>query len=499
MPVPPDNPNLANELLSAYLDDELSAEERAGVEARLAADPAARETLEGLRSVSAELQRLPDVAPEARLSDEVLRRVRDELSSAGANNADPRLPFGRSPRGWLWAGLAVAASLAMVAFLPDASEQRGRDIAKQDAAASDNMASEEAGGERGAENRAPAEMRAAPALPDELADELADSAPRPDALARRGAAPAAPGASPASPTPLAMRESSPEAEEPPPDAAEFGFAEATIEAPLIVVRVKLNPRAYQQRLVDTVCSNQGIAVEPTTGDPLAESARSRRSLVVSNARSNLQQEIPAAPANSAVAAAAENRRAQVLVVEAPAPQLAAVLNDLRNDVFNCPSIVVTPPVAAQAAAGEGAENADSTAAESVAGEDANAAEPPAQQWLGYNRFTPIVSLPEAKTRPQTTTQWQSRPQAFPGNAYRLQQGELRQLAEESRAGDAATRWSMTRRGVDSRFRQAGAADAKLPAPTDPSGYVQALVIVEPDEAADADVLEAAPATEAAEP
>jgi anti-sigma factor RsiW len=44
--------DLDDELLSAYIDNELSAEERAAVEARLASDPAAQQLLHELRSVS---------------------------------------------------------------------------------------------------------------------------------------------------------------------------------------------------------------------------------------------------------------------------------------------------------------------------------------------------------------------------------------------------------------------------------------------------------------
>ena len=59
---------LDDELLSAYLDDELSADERALVEARLATDPAAQQSLEQLRSVSQSVRSLPPTAPIAQNS-----------------------------------------------------------------------------------------------------------------------------------------------------------------------------------------------------------------------------------------------------------------------------------------------------------------------------------------------------------------------------------------------------------------------------------------------
>lgn len=48
-----------DELLSAYLDGELTAAEQAEVERLLATDPAARQLLDELRTLSATLQALP--------------------------------------------------------------------------------------------------------------------------------------------------------------------------------------------------------------------------------------------------------------------------------------------------------------------------------------------------------------------------------------------------------------------------------------------------------
>src|SRR5512142_1925233 len=51
------------ELLSAYLDDELSSRERARLEARLAVEPALRTELEALRRTVAVLHAAPEVTP----------------------------------------------------------------------------------------------------------------------------------------------------------------------------------------------------------------------------------------------------------------------------------------------------------------------------------------------------------------------------------------------------------------------------------------------------
>ena len=77
------NYELDDERLSAYLDDELSGEERAAVEARLAADPAAKRLLHELRSVSQAVQALPQEAVGRDLSASVVRRAIEAKQSMG--------------------------------------------------------------------------------------------------------------------------------------------------------------------------------------------------------------------------------------------------------------------------------------------------------------------------------------------------------------------------------------------------------------------------------
>jgi anti-sigma factor RsiW len=135
------NFELDDELLSAYLDDELSADDRAAVEARLADDPAARELLHQLRAVSQSVQGLPEETLGRDLREPVLHRIasaaeftrRDEPNltpteprsatfSAASNGTPsllegdpvPRISIGRSRRSWIWASLAVAAALLIM-------------------------------------------------------------------------------------------------------------------------------------------------------------------------------------------------------------------------------------------------------------------------------------------------------------------------------------------------------------------------------------------------
>jgi anti-sigma factor RsiW len=69
------HPERGDELLSAYLDDDLSPEERVAVEARLAEDAQAREMLHQLRAVSQAVQGLPQEIVGHDLGESVLQRV----------------------------------------------------------------------------------------------------------------------------------------------------------------------------------------------------------------------------------------------------------------------------------------------------------------------------------------------------------------------------------------------------------------------------------------
>jgi anti-sigma factor RsiW len=147
--VTPENLNPA-ELLSAYLDGEVTAAQRAQVEQRLATDPEARAALDELRALSAALQSLPKLSVGEDLSERVLRRAeramlqRQEVEPAvvamsaaaphtsaaqAASNGSGDLPtkneekpslleFGSSGAGWArrlaWPLAAVAAALLLM-------------------------------------------------------------------------------------------------------------------------------------------------------------------------------------------------------------------------------------------------------------------------------------------------------------------------------------------------------------------------------------------------
>jgi hypothetical protein len=125
-----------SELLSAYLDGELTAAEQAAVEQLLAQSPAARQLVDDLRALSATLQSLPAHKLEMDLSQEVLqiagRRMLSEPREL-AESAEPpgagaagEPPFRRtilrralSRRNLAWSAVAVAAAVLIWAMNPE--------------------------------------------------------------------------------------------------------------------------------------------------------------------------------------------------------------------------------------------------------------------------------------------------------------------------------------------------------------------------------------------
>jgi hypothetical protein len=114
------------ELLSAYLDGELSADERAQVEAWLAESAEYRQLYEELRAVRRDLELLPRHKLERDLGPTVLGRAEREVLSgngrASTSQVQPRSAVGRwwsqgrSRRMYLWPAAAIAAALVIALF-----------------------------------------------------------------------------------------------------------------------------------------------------------------------------------------------------------------------------------------------------------------------------------------------------------------------------------------------------------------------------------------------
>jgi negative regulator of sigma E activity len=111
-----------DELLSAYLDGEVTPEERAAVEQRLEQSPALRETLEELSEVGDLVRSLPRARPPADLPERVVTAISTKpLAARTAVMASQHGLWGRI-RGWhlATAGTIVAAGIAVaVLWLPE--------------------------------------------------------------------------------------------------------------------------------------------------------------------------------------------------------------------------------------------------------------------------------------------------------------------------------------------------------------------------------------------
>ena len=113
-----------DELISAYLDDELSSEDRSRVEQRLAGDEELRRMVDELRSLREEIQSLPHHKLEADFAQRVLQSAeREMLARRPDEKKGPSVdgPFVKqrdynkrrrlSIRGVLWSGVAIACAV----------------------------------------------------------------------------------------------------------------------------------------------------------------------------------------------------------------------------------------------------------------------------------------------------------------------------------------------------------------------------------------------------
>jgi hypothetical protein len=319
------------ELLSAYADGELTDAERGEVETRLASDGDARRLLAEFRAVSASLEGLPrEVAPRD-LSAAVLQSAeRRLLSGEPDRSSTPRssggLTLGRSPRGWLWAAAAIAAAVfLMVSQRPDQNLQVAS--APKPAEAAPRVAGESSLPEL----RAPVDAAAsAPMLADERAP-LAE--------------------------PLVAAETVLDSDRPVSSSGVEGLERGggfgggggrlgvEFDSPPVIVRVGLRPEAFENRFVDAVLSSSGIVVEPTPAVLVNYFREAERRLGRTAARR----------ADEGLEAVGEvsddkrldqrlDQRLELVLVDAPIPQVVDAVSMLNRDFFNCVSLQVEPAV-----------------------------------------------------------------------------------------------------------------------------------------------------------
>lgn len=199
------NPQPDDQLLSAYLDGELTADERAAVEQRLASDADARQTIEQLRDLRATLANLPAEKADALFTASIMQRIatsspeqkvdreEDQVAIAGRvgerhSPDESEFTIGRSRRGWAWAAMAIAASLLLMVFMPDDKQQIALQDGKQPEVAGPDSAEAETAA--AAERAAPLEIGAlkgqpAPMTESVLAVDSLENAPKENIIGDR--------------------------------------------------------------------------------------------------------------------------------------------------------------------------------------------------------------------------------------------------------------------------------------------------------------------------
>jgi len=337
--------DLNDELLSAYLDDELSAEERALVESRLTADPTARQMLEQLRHISQTVRGLPQEKVGRDLRETILRRV--EATKAGAQSATstsdsaakqhidslPTFTIGRTRRGWIWASLAVAAGLLIMFTQSDSPDDNDLRMVAQP-----NREESLSKVDRG---REPASMTAGPEA-EPLAGSLATS---------REMAEGTPATAPMAideTSGLAATDSFDSLAEAPsePPATELGLSADMATPPrepngsaddeqLVVVRVLAKPAAIENKAFDKLLVSNGIALDAEQSNGQAGGLANRV-----QAPAPLSRAAEADSAAVAAAAADNESNVDVVLVDAPPSAIYSCLEELNRDSTNYAGVAI---------------------------------------------------------------------------------------------------------------------------------------------------------------
>jgi hypothetical protein len=332
---------LGDELLSAYLDDELSADERALVERRLAVDADARQMLEHLRSASQAVRELPHQAPDRDLRVPVLQKIEarpDSPSHAAAAKSEPmpKLTIGRTARGWVWASLAVAAALLIMLNQSDDRVPPIGDVAQR---TSEPPAAKETLARDAPELRAwnePAAPPAAPAVAEvdspapsagELADMPAPSAAVPadeSSIAPQAASQVQLGAAPQS-------DSAGEFHEGLDYVAASQSASSSDESELVVVHVLAKRQALENKSFEKLLESKGIALEAETTE---EQIAPEPGTAPPPAESGIEQE------RLIEARSLSTAGCEAVLVEAPPMAIYKCMAELNQDSNNYPGVSV---------------------------------------------------------------------------------------------------------------------------------------------------------------
>ncbi len=124
------SPQFTDEMISAYLDGELSAEERQCVEEVMARDPQYRQMLEELTMLRDKLKTLPKSQLDDQFHERVLDRAQNQIDGVVANSITVKRqashPQPGTVRRFFWAGMAIAVAVAIMVLFRDPD---GTDVA----------------------------------------------------------------------------------------------------------------------------------------------------------------------------------------------------------------------------------------------------------------------------------------------------------------------------------------------------------------------------------
>lgn len=252
-----------DDILSAYLDGELSEQQRRDVERRLADDADARRLLAEFQEIRAQLQGIPREGLEPAFRERVLERIEGaESHGAARKTARPQGGLSIEPRGrprlsWraiLWPAMAVAVALMIMVFQPRGPHGSHRQVARRADEATGERA-EVAGRVAGAAASASDEDRSVPAL---SAAPPADASAPPATVrlrAQRGELAGSPaagagdaqGAAPAAPAATADLDTPPA----PPAPAQIGRETIDRRPPLAKAKPAPAPQRVEKRAART--------------------------------------------------------------------------------------------------------------------------------------------------------------------------------------------------------------------------------------------------------
>ncbi|WP_442483872.1 anti-sigma factor family protein [Aeoliella sp. SH292] len=318
-PIQPDD-----ELLSAYIDGELTADELRAVEEWLASDPEARALVEELRGVSSAVQALPRASVPAEWTAKLAERLDDARGntapatphheSNGHGDAMPSLPFGRSSRGWWWSAAAIAAAVAIMMMVPREPDQmvaKNSPLAKAPARGGEIvMAAPDAANAPKPDNATVGSTFDAPTRGEAAEGEGLDALAMESSPAPATAAAPTPESTPEAADFASVAEAPPApAAEVPAPAADTMMAEAVAPAEntYLIVWCDVPPESLREKEINTLLTGNGIVVDETTDTWLAAAEPVRQQIELRNSVNYQSNNAPTVARGA----------------EAPAPEIAS--------------------------------------------------------------------------------------------------------------------------------------------------------------------------------